>query len=130
MGLWKSPWSSSQQNSDEKEQPPSENEANHNSDDLNKVVAENDLSASAQQAAGTAWLAGRLNHLTPEQEEKLVKFKRRLQEAGYYTPESKDGTETREASHSDSLLLYANFNFFFIAYFVPRPCVPSALTGF
>ncbi|KAL1974682.1 hypothetical protein VTN31DRAFT_4886 [Thermomyces dupontii] len=105
MGLWKSPWSSSQQNSDEKEQPPSENEANHNSDDLNKVVAENDLSASAQQAAGTAWLAGRLNHLTPEQEEKLVEFKRRLQEAGYYTPESKDGTETREASHSDSLLL-------------------------
>lgn len=110
MGIWRSPWSSSHQSPspDEKEQPPTENDVNHTSDDLKKVAAENDLSASAQQAQGTAWLAGRLNHLTPEQEEKLVEFKKRLQELGYYTPESKnDGTETREASHSDSLLLYA-----------------------
>lgn len=71
--------------------------------DLNKIAAENDVTASANQAAGTAWLAGHLNHLTPEQEEKLVEFKALVEEKGYYKPAGKDG---EIASHTDATLLF------------------------
>ncbi|EED17571.1 phosphatidylinositol transporter, putative [Talaromyces stipitatus ATCC 10500] len=82
------------------EQPPTE--GSETKGDLSKIAAENDLVASANQASGTAWLAGHLNHLTPEQEEKLVEFKALVEEKGYYKPR-KD--ETGVPSHSDATLL-------------------------
>jgi hypothetical protein len=85
------------------DQPPDEGETTK-SGDLNKIAAENDVTASASQAAGTAWLAGHLNHLTPEQEEKLVEFKALVEEKGYYKPAGKDGEEA--ASHTDATLLF------------------------
>lgn len=71
-------------------------------------ASKNDPSASASQAAGTAWLAGHLNHLTSEQEEKLRKFKAVCAERGYYTPkvEQADGVEAQSASHDDATMLY------------------------
>jgi hypothetical protein len=71
-------------------------------------ASKNDLSASATQAAGTAWLAGHLNHLTPEQEEKLVEFKGVCAERKYYTPavEASEGVEAVPASHDDATMLY------------------------
>ena len=68
----------------------------------------NDPAASATQATGTAWLAGHLNHLTPEQEEKLVEFKQVCTERGYYTPavEPVEGLEAKPASHDDATMLY------------------------
>ncbi|KAF3395936.1 SEC14 cytosolic factor [Penicillium rolfsii] len=70
-------------------------------------ASKNDLSASASQAAGTAWLAGHLNHLTPEQEEKFVEFKGVCAERKYYTPavEAAQGVEAVPASHDDATML-------------------------
>ncbi|KAJ5573705.1 uncharacterized protein N7459_008132 [Penicillium hispanicum] len=70
-------------------------------------ASKNDPAASATQAAGTAWLAGHLNHLTPEQEEKLVEFKKVCAERGYYTPavDQAEGTEAKPASHDDATML-------------------------
>ncbi|PCH03903.1 Hypothetical protein PENO1_030090 [Penicillium occitanis (nom. inval.)] len=82
------------------DQPPPE--GTETKGDLNKIAAENDVAASANQAAGTAWLAGHLNHLTPEQEQKLVEFKALVEEKGYYKPK-KEGTDV--PSHSDATLL-------------------------
>ncbi|KAJ5223644.1 hypothetical protein N7468_008186 [Penicillium chermesinum] len=67
----------------------------------------NDPAASADQAAGTAWLAGHLHHLTPEQEKKLVEFKKVSAERGYYTPavEQAEGVEAKDASHDDATML-------------------------
>ncbi|KAJ5146351.1 uncharacterized protein N7515_000915 [Penicillium bovifimosum] len=67
----------------------------------------NDPTVSASQAAGTAWLAGHLHHLTPEQEEKLQEFKALCAERGYYTPavQQADGVEAKPASHDDATLL-------------------------
>ncbi|KAJ5851535.1 uncharacterized protein N7529_010920 [Penicillium soppii] len=67
--------------------------------------SKNDPSASASQAAGTAWLAGHLHHLTPEQESSLQEFKTLCAERKYYTPavEQADGATT--ASHDDATLL-------------------------
>lgn len=72
-------------------------------------AAKNDISASATQAAGTAWLAGHLHHLTPEQEEKLAEFKNVCAERGYYTPAVEQGEgvpEAKPASHHDATILY------------------------
>ncbi|KAJ5183034.1 hypothetical protein N7492_000650 [Penicillium capsulatum] len=71
-------------------------------------AAKNDPSASATQAAGTAWLAGHLHHLTPEQEEKLAEFRSVCAERGYYTAAVAQGEgvpEAKPASHSDATLL-------------------------
>ncbi|CAG8191174.1 unnamed protein product [Penicillium nalgiovense] len=70
-------------------------------------ASKNDPVASASQASGTAWLAGHLHHLTPEQEEKLQQFKKLCAERKYYTPavEQVDGVEAKPASHDDATLL-------------------------
>ncbi|KAJ5586266.1 hypothetical protein N7450_006053 [Penicillium hetheringtonii] len=70
-------------------------------------ASKNDAAASADQASGTAWLAGHLNHLTPEQEEKLSEFKRVCSERGYYTAatEQSEGVEAKEPSHDDATML-------------------------
>lgn len=70
-------------------------------------ASKNDPAASADQASGTAWLAGHLNHLTPEQEEKLREFKRVCSERGYYTEavEEGEGVEAKEPSHDDATML-------------------------
>lgn len=71
-----------------------------------KSVAEsdpkNDPVASASQAAGTAWLAGHLNHLTEDQEKKLEEFKKLCEKEGYYKPE----TDGQKPSHDDATMLY------------------------
>lgn len=85
------------------DQPPAE--GTETKGDLKKIAAENDLAASASQAAGTAWLAGHLNHLTPEQEQKLLEFKALVEEKGYYKPK-KEGTDV--PSHSDATLLFVH----------------------
>lgn len=73
-----------------------------------KSVAEsepkNDPVASASQAAGTAWLAGHLNHLTEDQEKKLEEFKKLCEKEGYYKPEI-DG---QRPSHDDATMLYVS----------------------
>lgn len=89
-----------EQDSNDDQPPP---ESSDSKGDLSKIAAENDLVASANQASGTAWLAGHLNHLTPEQEEKLVEFKAAIEKEGYYKPKI-DGAET--ATHSDATLLF------------------------
>lgn len=63
----------------------------------------NDPAASATAAAGTAWLAGHLHHLTPEQEASLEEFKKYCAEQGYYTPA--EGQE-KPPSHDDATMLY------------------------
>ncbi|KAJ5108559.1 hypothetical protein N7456_005234 [Penicillium angulare] len=70
-------------------------------------ASKNDPAASATAAAGTEWLAGHLNHLTPEQEEKLVEFKKVCAENGYYTAavEPAEGVEEKPASHHDATML-------------------------
>ncbi|CAI7582632.1 hypothetical protein N7533_010021 [Penicillium manginii] len=70
-------------------------------------ASKNDPAASADQASGTAWLAGHLNHLTPEQEEKLSEFKSVCSERGYYTAavEQSEGVEAKEPSHDDATML-------------------------
>lgn len=45
---------------------------------------------------------GLLNHLTEQQEEKLVEFKERLQKDGWWSPDSINGKPT----HDDGTLLY------------------------
>lgn len=97
----------------QEDQPPAAEEG-ETKGDLNKIAAENDVTMSASQAAGTAWLAGHLNHLTPEQEEKLVEFKALVEEKEYYKPAGKDG---EAASHTDATLLYVPFFFFFFLTF-------------
>lgn len=77
-------------------------EMEQTSSGLERTVSQNDPLASANQAAGLGWLAGHLNHLTPEQEAKLTAFKERCREKGYYTS-GEDGTEP---SHDDATLLY------------------------
>jgi hypothetical protein len=73
---------------------------------------ENDPAASAAQAESTAWLAGHLNHLTPDQEEKLKEFKALAEREGYYKPE---GGEDGKASHDDATMLFVPmFNFWLI----------------
>ncbi|KAJ5665166.1 uncharacterized protein N7477_007614 [Penicillium maclennaniae] len=67
--------------------------------------SQNDPSASADQAAGTAWLAGHLHHLTPGQDEKLVEFKTVCAERKYYTPGVEQGGETQPPSHDDATML-------------------------
>lgn len=69
-------------------------------------ASKNDPSASADQAAGTAWLAGHLHHLTPEQEEKLAEFKAACAERKYYTPAVEQDGETKPPSHDDATMLY------------------------
>lgn len=90
----------SEPDNNDDDQPPTEGAETKG--DLNKIAAENDLAASANQVAGTAWLAGHLNHLTPEQEQKLVEFKALVEEKGYYKPKKE---ETAAPSHSDATLL-------------------------
>ncbi|KXG49691.1 uncharacterized protein PGRI_056590 [Penicillium griseofulvum] len=70
-------------------------------------ASKNDPAASASQASGTAWLAGHLHHLTPEQDEKLQEFKALCAERKYYTPavEQADGVEAKPASQDDATLL-------------------------
>lgn len=68
-------------------------------------ASKNDPSASASQAASTAWLSGHLNHLTPEQEEKLREFKAVCAERGYYSP-AVEGEGEKPASHDDATMLY------------------------
>ncbi|KAJ5832055.1 hypothetical protein N7474_000366 [Penicillium riverlandense] len=71
-------------------------------------ASKNDPSASADQAAGTAWLSGHLHHLTPEQEDKLREFKDICAERGYYTPAGpaeQDGGEEQPPSHDDATML-------------------------
>lgn len=70
--------------------------------DLERRQSQNDAAASASQAAGTAWLAGHLHHLTGEQDDKLAVFKKLCAERGYYT--AAEG-ETK-ASHDDATMLY------------------------
>lgn len=80
--------------------------------DLSRTTSasKNDAAVSASQAAGTAWLAGHLHHLTPEQEAKLEEFKKVCAEHKYYTPAVKaaDGVETTPASHGDATMLYVD----------------------
>ena len=61
------------------------------------------------QVAKLGWLAGHLNHLTPEQEAKLAAFKEICREKGYYTP----GEGDIDPSHDDATLLYVDYFFFF-----------------
>ncbi|RAH73064.1 SEC14 family lipid-binding protein [Aspergillus aculeatinus CBS 121060] len=61
----------------------------------------NDPVAAASQAAGTAWLAGHLHHLTEDQEQKLEEFKKLCEQNGYFRPE-RDG---EKASHADATML-------------------------
>ncbi|KAJ5191635.1 uncharacterized protein N7498_010620 [Penicillium cinerascens] len=68
-------------------------------------ASKNDPSASADQASGTAWLAGHLHHLTPEQQEKLDEFKAVCAERGYYTPAVEQDGETKPPSHGDATML-------------------------
>lgn len=70
-------------------------------------ASKNDPAASADQASGTAWLAGHLNHLTPEQEKKLTEFKNVCSERGYYTAAvgQSEGVEAKEPSHDDATML-------------------------
>ncbi|KAJ5786148.1 uncharacterized protein N7503_011360 [Penicillium pulvis] len=78
--------------------------SNHSqAEDLSRTASasNNDPAASATAAAGTAWLAGHLKHLTPEQEEKLVEFKKVCAERGYYTAAEGE----KPASHDDATLL-------------------------
>lgn len=71
--------------------------------------SKNDPAASASQASGTAWLAGHLHHLTPEQEESLQKFKTLCAERKYYTPAvGQDSAQT--ASHNDATMLYVELH--------------------
>lgn len=77
-------------------------ETEQTSSGLERTVSQNDPLASANQAAGLGWLAGHLNHLTPEQEAKLTAFKERCREKGYYT----SGEDGAEPSHHDATLLY------------------------
>lgn len=83
-------------------QPASESDANSAHD---AIEHKNDPVASASQAAGTAWLAGHLHHLTDDQEKKLEEFKKLCEEKGYYKPE-RDG---EKASHDDATMLYVPF---------------------
>lgn len=69
-------------------------------------MSQNDPTASAAQAAGTAWLAGHLNHLTDEQEEKLTAFKKLCEERGYYQSEA--AAKEGKASHTDETMLYVS----------------------
>ncbi|OJJ48400.1 hypothetical protein ASPZODRAFT_130424 [Penicilliopsis zonata CBS 506.65] len=64
--------------------------------------AHNDPVASATLAAGEGWLAGHLNHLTTEQEEKLAELKALSAEKGYYTPAS---VSSGGPSHDDATML-------------------------
>ncbi|KAL1981715.1 hypothetical protein VTN96DRAFT_2272 [Rasamsonia emersonii] len=93
MGLWKTATG-----------PQDDTDSVHTADQksiLERTPSQNDPVASANQAAGTAWLAGHLHHLTPEQEAKLAEFKTVCEQKGYYKPE-KDG---QPASHDDATLL-------------------------
>lgn len=64
--------------------------------------------ASDIQAADTSWFTGELNHLTEEEELKLIKFKRLCEESGYYKPEN-EGTAP---SYDDARLLYGISSYF------------------
>ncbi|PYI06145.1 CRAL/TRIO domain-containing protein [Aspergillus sclerotiicarbonarius CBS 121057] len=79
-------------------QTPAESDASSTHDATDH---KNDPVASASQAAGTAWLAGHLHHLTDDQEKKLTDFKKLSEEKGYYKPE-RDG---EKASHDDATML-------------------------
>lgn len=83
-------------------QPAAESDAKSTHDATDPI---NDPVASASQAAGTAWLAGHLHHLTDDQEKKLEDFKKLCEEKGYYKPE-RDG---EKASHDDATMLYVYF---------------------
>lgn len=69
--------------------------------DLERSASQNDAAASAAQAAGTEWLSGHLHHLTKEQENKLVEFKKLCEEKGYY----KSAGDDAKPSHSDETML-------------------------
>lgn len=90
MPLWRTKSHHSQAESDASSIQPAE-------------YGENDPAASASQAAGTAWLVGHLNHLTPDQEEKLKEFKALCDRNGYYKPEGQG--EGGKASHDDATML-------------------------
>ncbi|KAL2220143.1 putative phosphatidylinositol transporter [Thermoascus aurantiacus ATCC 26904] len=109
MGLWRTSsrksHASTKSHRSQKSETNIESLNNHESQQ-NATADYNDPAASAAQAAGTAWLAGHLNHLTPEQEEKLAEFKRVCEERGYYKP-GKPGSEGEgeKPSHDDATLL-------------------------
>lgn len=83
-------------------------ETEQSSSGIEPTVSQNDSRAPANQAAGLGWLAGHLNHLTPEQEAKLAAFKEVCREKGYYTP----GEGDKDPSHDDATLLYVDWFFF------------------
>lgn len=98
MPLWRTKSHHSQTESDSGS---AHNKAAANSDPKNDPVA------SASQAAGDAWLAGHLHHLTEEQEGRLTEFKSFCEKEGYYTP----GSEGKKPSHDDATMLYVAFVF-------------------
>lgn len=95
-------WSTSSSKAPEEQTPLTE--TSRDDPNLDRSLSRNDPAASAQQAAGTAWLAGHLHHLTPEQETKLEEFKKLCEEKGYYTP-AKEGVKE---SHDDATMLYVS----------------------
>ncbi|BDD59623.1 hypothetical protein MAP00_004819 [Monascus purpureus] len=75
----------------------------HEDEDLahEQDMKKNDPVAAASHAASEAWLAGHLNHLTEEQEQKFVEFKKVCEERGYYKPSCEEGGP----SHDDATML-------------------------
>lgn len=80
----------------------SHNEAEPNGADASLPATTKDLAAAASVTASSAWLSGHLNHLTAEQQQKLVDFKQLCAAKGYYSPGAADG----RASHDDATMLY------------------------
>jgi hypothetical protein len=76
-------------------------ETEQTSSGIERRVTQNDPRAS--EVAGLGWLAGHLNHLTPEQEAKLAAFKEVCREKGYYYT---SGEDDPHPSHDDATLLY------------------------
>lgn len=82
---------------------PAEPDAVSQDHDLERRASQNNAAVSASQAAGTEWLSGHLHHLTKEQEDKLVEFKKVCGERGYYKSGEGEGAKP---SHSDETMLY------------------------
>ncbi|KAL4802663.1 CRAL-TRIO domain-containing protein [Aspergillus unguis] len=76
-------------------------QAESDSGSVHNADQKNDPVASASQAAGEAWLAGHLHHLTEDQETKLTEFKSFCEKEGYYKP----GGEGEKPSHDDATML-------------------------
>ena len=108
-------WGSSNNNTTTNGSDTSERKDYHERD-LERRHSQNDPTASASAAAGTAWLAGHLHHLTDEQEEKLTAFKKLCEERGYY--KSEGSGEGGKASHTDETMLYVSYLFLSLGLFV------------